>query len=259
MPAHIIHRTFQQKILLIWALALKNIRIKYKNSLLGFFWSILNPLIFLLIFNYIFGKAFPQIENYPLYAVTGIVVWTLFPVATNSVISSVLENAGVLKSIAIPPAVFPKASLVASSVNFYLLLIPFTGIMLWLGFIPGWESLLALVILHIYLVFILGIGYLLCALNVFYRDIGLLWNTLMPALFYFTPIAYPVDLIPENIRWAMKLNPIYYFVHGFRQCIYEHQIPPMIDWLMMLGIAFSFLGIGYFVFKKLQKNFISFY
>lgn len=259
MPSLQIHRTFQQKQLLIWALALKNIRVKYKNSLLGFFWSILNPLIFLLIFNYIFGQAFPTIQNYPLYAVTGIVVWTLFPVATNAVISSVLENAGVLKSIAIKATVFPKASLVSSAINFYLLLIPFTGIMFWLGFIPGWESLLAIIILHIYLIFILGIGYLLCALNVFYRDIGLLWNTLMPALFYFTPIAYPVELIPENIRWAMKLNPIYYFVDGFRKCVYEHQVPDLVNWCIMLGIAFGSLLIGYVVFRKLQKNFISFY
>jgi ABC-type polysaccharide/polyol phosphate export permease len=259
MPSPIIYRNSQQKLLLIWALALKNIRVKYKNSLLGFFWSILNPLIFLLIFNYIFGKAFPQIQNYPLYAVTGIVVWTLFPVATNAVISSILENAGILKSIAIAPTVFPKASLVSSAINFYLLLIPFTGIMLWLGLQPGWEVLLALVILHIYLVFILGLGYLLCALNVFYRDIGLLWNTLMPALFYFTPIAYPVDLIPENIRWAMQLNPIYFFVDGVRKCLYEHQVPDLNSWLIMLGIAGGSLLVGYLVFKKLQKNFISFY
>ncbi len=252
------HRTSQQKLRLIWALAMKNIRVKYKNSLLGFFWSILNPLIFLLIFNYIFGKAF-QIENYALYAVTGIVIWTLFPVATNSIISSVLENAGVLKSISVPATIFPKASLVSSAVNFYLLLIPFTAIMLWVGFIPGWESLLALLILHIFFVFILGLGYLLCALNVFYRDIGLLWNTLMPALFYFTPIAYPVELIPADMRWAIKLNPIYFFVDGFRQCLYKHEVPPLNNWLIMLAIAFGSLALGYFVFKKLKKNFISFY
>ena len=253
------HTTTPQKLRLIWALAMKNIRVKYKNSLLGFFWSILNPLIFLLIFNYIFGKAFPQIQNYPLYAVTGIVVWTLFPVATNAVISSVLENAGVLKSIAISPTTFPLASLVSSAVNFYLLLIPFTAIMIWLGLNPGWEALLALIILHVYLIFILGLGYFLCALNVFYRDISLLWNTLMPALFYFTPIAYPVELIPENIRWAMKLNPIYFFVDGFRKCIYEHKVPDLNSWVMMLTIAFGSFIIGYFLFKKLQKNFISFY
>ncbi len=238
---------------------MKNIRVKYKNSLLGFFWSILNPLIFLLIFNYIFGKAFPQIQNYPLYAVTGIVVWTLFPVATNAIISSILENSGILKSIAISPTTFPKASLVSSAINFYLLLIPFTAIMFWLGLHPGWEALLGIVILHIYLIFILGLGYLLCALNVFYRDIGLLWNTLMPALFYFTPIAYPVELIPENIRWAMKLNPVYFFVDGFRKCIYEHKVPDLNSWLMMTAIGFGSLLIGYLVFKKLQKNFFSFY
>ncbi len=259
MSAQRTHTSFQQRYRLIWALALKNIRVKYKNSILGFFWSILNPLIFLLIFNYIFGKAFPQIENYPLYAVTGIVVWTLFPVATNAVISSILENAGILKSIAIKPSTFPMASLVSSSINFYLLLIPFTGIMLWLGLQPGWEALLGIVILHIYLVFILGLGYLLCAFNVFYRDIGLLWNTLMPALFYFTPIAYPVELIPENIRWAMKLNPIYFFVDGFRKCIYEHQVPDLNNWIIMISIAFGTLLIGHLVFKKLQKNFFSFY
>lgn len=244
---------------LIWALAIKNIRVKYKNSLLGFFWSILNPLIFILIFNYIFGHAFPQIKNYPLYAVTGIIVWTLFPVATNSIISSVLENAGILKSIAINPLTFPKASIISSAINFYLLLIPFAGIMLWVGFIPSWTIIPGILVLHIYLMFILGIGYLLSALNIFYRDIGLMWNTLMPALFYFTPIAYPVELIPESIRWAIKLNPIYYFVDGFRKCIYLGEIPGWQDWGIMTAIAFGFLMIGTFTFNKLKKNFFSFY
>lgn len=253
------HQTGNQHYRLIWALAVKNIRVKYKNSLLGFFWSILNPLIFILIFNYIFGHAFPQIKNYPLYAVTGIIIWTLFPVATNAIIGSLLENAGILKSIAINPLTFPKASLISSAINFYLLLIPFTAIMLWVGFIPTWTVLPGILILHIYLIFILGLGYLLAALNIFYRDIGLMWNTLMPALFYFTPIAYPVELIPENIRWALQLNPIYYFVDGFRKCIYMGELPTMFDWGMMLSMAIGFLAVGTLVFKKLEKKFFSFY
>lgn len=244
---------------LIWELALKSIRVKYKNSILGFFWSLINPLLFLLIFNYIFGYAFTEIRNYPLYATTGIIIWIIFPVTTNQIISSLLENSGILKSVAISPILFPISALVASLLNFYLVLIPFVGIMLFVGMELTWHFFIAMFVIHLFFIFILGISLFLTACNIYFRDIGLLWNTLMPALFYFTPIAYPESLVPSHLQWPLKLNPIYHFVQIFRDCIYKQSIPSLQQIGLLLLISIGSLIIGTFIFQKLKRNFISFY
>lgn len=250
---------FRHYVFLVWALAWKNIRIKYKNSLLGFFWSLLNPLIFLLIFSFIFGQAFQGVENYKLFALSGLVAWSLFPVATNQVIGSLLENAGVLKSLQIPSLVFPGAAMVSSLINFLLTLIPFSVLMLTFGWVPGVETLALLPVLLLFVLFITGFSLFLCALNIYYRDVGLLWNTFTPAIFYFTPIAYPVQLVPEHIRWVMKLNPVYHFVESFRQVIYAGVFPPAREWLYMFILAAGAWLLGVWVYRKLEKGFISNY
>lgn len=251
--------SWQHYAFLIWALAWKNIRIKYKNSFLGFFWSLLNPLIFLLIFSFIFGRAFPGIENYKLFALSGLIAWSLFPVATNQVISSLPENAGILKSLNIPSLVFPGSAVMSAIINFFFTLVPFTALMLIFGWVPGVESLALVPVLLLFALFIAGLSLLLCSLNIYYRDVGLLWNTFTPAIFYFTPIAYPVSLVPENIRWIMKLNPVYHFVEAFREVIYAGRFPAGKEWLYMLLLAVTSCLLGISVYRKLEKGFISNY
>lgn len=244
---------------LVWVLAWKNIKVKYKNSFFGFFWSLLNPLIFLLIFSYIFGQAFQHIENYKLFALSGLVVWSLFPVASSQVISSLVENAGILKSLNVPSVLFPASALVSSVINFAITLVPFSILMFFFGWRPGIEAFLMIPVIVLFAAFIGGLSLLLCSLNIYYRDVGLLWNTFLPAVFYFTPIAYPVNLIPENIRWVMKLNPVYHFIHPFREIVYNGTLPVWKAWGYMFTLALVSIAAGLYIYRKLQKGFISNY
>lgn len=244
---------------LVWALAWKNIKVKYKNSLLGFFWSLLNPLLFLVIFSYIFSHAFQSIENYKLYALSGLVAWSLFPVASSQVIQSLVENSGILKSLNVPSIIFPASAVVSSLINFCLTMVPFGVLMIVFGWTPGMETIGIIPVLILYAGFIGGLSLLLCALNIYYRDVGLLWNTFLPAIFYFTPIAYPVELIPENIRWIMKLNPVYHYVQAFRSIFYIQQFPDYKVWIYMFIMAILALITGFFMYRKLEKGFISNY
>lgn len=261
MPFHQLKTrpSFAVWLYMIWALAWKNVRVKYKNSLLGLLWSLVNPLIFLLIFSYIFGHAFPEIENYTLYALTGLVMWSLFPVATMQIIQSLIDGAPILKSISVPAITFPLSAMLSSVIQFLFTLIPFGGIMLALGYIPSIHLLCTIPVLIFYVVFVLGFSFIICAINVYFRDAGLLWNTLLPAVFYFTPIAYPVELIPENIRWAMHLNPVYHFTEPFQKLLYFKVFPDAIQWMWMIATGVIFLLIGMFIFHSLKRGFISHY
>jgi ABC-type polysaccharide/polyol phosphate export permease len=244
---------------MIWALAWKNIRVKYKNSILGLLWSLINPLIFLLIFSYVFGTAFKEIENYRLFALTGLILWSIFPVATTQMIQSVLDGAPILKSLSVSTMIFPMSAMVSSLIQFLFTLIPFSGLMIYFGYQPSPELLFIIPVIILYLFFILGISLVLCAVNIYFRDVGLLWNTMMPAIFYFTPIAYPLHLIPENIQWILQLNPVFHFIQPFREIIYLHQIPGIFEWVTMCFISFICLITGLIIFKKLERGFIAHY
>lgn len=250
---------WQTYLYMVWTLAWKNIRVKYKNSILGLLWSLVNPLLFLLIFSYVFGHAFPDIENYTLFALTGLVIWSLFPVSTSQSAQSLLEGGPILKSLAVPPIVFPLSSLLSSIFQFLFTLIPFSFIMLSFGYEPSIHIWATIPVMFFFFLFIAGLSLLLCSVHVFFRDVGLLWNTLMPAVFYFTPIAYPTTLIPEHIRWAIQLNPVFHFIAPFRQLIYEQQWPNMQSWWLLSATGLLWFIIGLLVFKALQKHFISHY
>lgn len=244
---------------LTWALAWKNIKVKYKNSLLGFFWSLLNPLLFLLIFSFIFGNAFSDIQNYKLYALSGLVIWSFFPVASNQVIGSLIENGSVLKSLNIPPLIFTYSALVSSVINFILTLIPFTALLFMFGFKPSLNLLAVPLLLTLYFIFTFGFSLLLCATNVYFRDVGLLWNTIVPALFYFTPIAYPPHLIPAKYQWIIELNPLFHFTDMFRQMIYGNQMPPLQEWIRISIISVLAVAFGGFIFRMLKRGFFAHY
>ena len=234
-----------------------NIRVRYKNSILGIFWSLVAPLIFLGIFVFVFSRAFRDIENYPLYALSGLVFWNFFATTTAQVIGSVISGGGILKSIPVPSIVFPISSLIAALFNLLLSLIPFSILMLLFGQRPNWNLIALIPIIVLYACFALGLSLILAALNVYMRDVLMLWSSITPGLLYCTPIAYPVDLIPDEWRWLMDLNPLFHYIAAIRSVLYYSSLPTLSQWSIILAIALASLTIGIGVFQKLQRNFIS--
>jgi len=244
---------------LIQELALKTVKLRYKNSMLGFLWSMMNPLIYLVIFTFVFSYAFPGIDRYPLYALTGLMFWTFFSSSSIQVIESVINNAGVLKSINVPTIAFPLAAQVASIISLFLSLIPFSILMLIFGLKIGWETLLFLPILFLFACFTFGVSLILCALNVYFRDIQLAWTSFMPAIFYSSPIAYTSSVIPEKFLWLMKLNPLYHFITILREILYYNNVPSLTQFLVIIALAAAPLALGGYIFKRLERGFVSQY
>jgi ABC-2 type transport system permease protein len=244
---------------LLLNLAWKNVKLRYKSSFLGFFWSLLNPLLFLLIFSFIFSKAFPDIDNYPVFALTGLIFWSFFATSSGHVLGSLVESATVLKSLSVKPILFPLSQIIAGCINLLMSFIPFVFILIYLGWEAQLENLLVFPVATLLAVFTFGIALALSALNVFFRDTGMLWGALLPAFFYFTPIAYPVELIPADMKWVIELNPLYHFVEAFRTVLYHAQVLPLNRWLLLVALATFSLLIGLLVFKRLERGFISNY
>ncbi len=244
---------------MVRAVAWRNVRLRYKSSFLGFFWTLLNPLLFLLIFLLIFSEAFPQVENYPVFALSGLIFWSFFATSSAHIMGALVENAAVLRSLAVPPLVFPLAQLFAGLFNLFMSFIPFAVILHLFGRVPHFSDLLVIPIVVCFAGFIMGISLALSALNVYFRDIGLLWNALLPALFYITPIAYPADLIPERMRWVTDINPLYHYISAFRTVLYDGHIPGSDTMFLIGGMAILSMLFGGYVYKLLRTGFIANY
>lgn len=241
------------------AVAWRNVRLRYKSSFLGFFWTLLNPLLFLMIFLLIFSEAFPQIQNYPVFALSGLILWTFFSTTSAHIMGSLIENSAVLRSLAVPPLVFPVSQLLAGLFNLFMSFLPFAIILHYFGRVPHFSDLLVVPIVLCFAGFIMGLSLALAALNVYFRDIGLLWNALLPAFFYITPIAYPPDLIPDRMRWITEVNPLYQYINAFRTVLYDGLVPAAETWYVILVMAFLSIVIGGYLFKVLRPGFIANY
>ncbi len=244
---------------LIVTLGMKTIKLRYKNSIFGFLWSMMNPMIYLMIFTFVFGQVFSEIDRYPLYALTGLVFWIYFSTTTIQVIESIINSSGVLKSINVPTIAFPLAAQLASLISLLLSLIPFSILMLMFGLKLGWESLLFFPVLILFSCFTFGVSIILTSFNVYFRDVQMAWSSFMPAIFYSTPIAYTSSLIPEKFLWIIKLNPLYHYIGAIREILYYNQIPSLETFLLMGGIGIITLLVGILIFIRLERGFVSQY
>jgi ABC-type polysaccharide/polyol phosphate export permease len=244
---------------LVWVLGIKNLKLRYKNSLLGFLWSLLNPIMYLVIFSFVFGGLFNDIDRYPLYALTGLFFWSFFSTTTIQVMESLINSAGVLKSINVPTIAFPLGGLLSSSLSLLLTLLPYIVMMFIFGMRAGWEFMLFFPLLITFGMFTFGLSLIITSLNVYFRDIQIAWSTFMPAIFYATPIAYTYNVIPEKYKFIALLNPLYHYISGLRDIFYYNRTFSFGDFAIMLGIGSISLCLGLFVFNRLKGGFISQY
>ncbi|MBK8144315.1 MAG: ABC transporter permease [Bacteroidetes bacterium] len=200
----------------LYALSKRNVILRYKHSLIGFLWGFIKPLIYLLIFIVIFSAQFSSVKNYVLYATSGILVWFFFSNIVSQGVQSIIQASGIIKSVKLPVLLFPLAEVATELFNLALALMVYFVVMHWFGMVYSIQLIWLIPILFIFSIFSFSIAIFLAALNVYFRDIGILWNTIQPAIFYLTPIAYTEALIPERFSFVIKLNPIYYFIKLFR-------------------------------------------
>ena len=245
-----------QNITRIYALSKRNVILRYKNSLVGFFWGFFKPLLYLMILVVIFSQV-ANIPHFVLYTTSGLVLWFFFSNVTGQSVGNIVGSAGLLKSINIPSLFFPLSEMLSELFNLFITIFVFLIIMHWFGIVYSFKLLLIIPCVLLFATFTLGLNLLLCSVNVFFRDVGIIWTTIQPALFYLTPIAYQESMIPAKYALVFKCNPIYYFIKLGRGIFYDATAPSWHLWGQCILIAFAMFIIGQFVFSKLKNQFIS--
>lgn len=248
---------FRQYKALMRELVVRDLKVKYRRSILGYVWSLLNPLLMMTVMTVVFSYMFRfDIPNYPLYLICGQTLWTFFNESTSMAMHSVLQNGTLIRKVYIPKYIFPFSRVLSSFVTTGFSLVSILIVMLVTKVPLSVEMLLVPVPLLFLLVFCMGMGMILSALSVYFRDIVHLYGVLTMAWMYVTPIFYPISALPENVAVFLNLNPMYHFIAFFRELVLYGSVPAAGVWLSCIVSSLSVFAVGLLVFHKLQKNFI---
>lgn len=253
---------------LLYYLVLRELKARYKNSILGFLWSLLNPLGMMLVFIVVFGVLRPQadIDRYPIFLLCGLLPWNYFSDSIMGSLTSISHGASLVKKVYFPREILPIAEVLSQLINFLLAFIVLFAILIIFrtNFSPWLLWMLPIVIL-IQTCFQIGIGLILSTLNVFYRDTAMIMNVAILALFFLTPIFYSVDLLPATFtlfgaEWPLRrvfyiLNPMASIINLYRDLLYWGRITDMDFFLRTAATAVATLCIGYWIFNRYAGSF----
>lgn len=242
---------------LIKQLVDRDFKAKYKRSLLGVFWSFLNPLLNMAVQYVVFSNLFRfDIPYFPVYLLCGNVIFTYFSESCGMALTSIVGNAGLITKVYVPKYIYPLTRILSSLINLLISMIPLIAVALISGLLPAPAYILSLYAFVCLALFCLGLGMLLSAAMVFFRDIQFLWGVLTTIWMYLTPIFYPVSALPEAAQRIVMMNPLYYYVTFVRTCIIDGVSPEPTMYAQCLLYAIAALVVGAWVFKKNQDKFV---
>lgn len=250
-------KTFYEYKSLLWEFVKRDIKLKYRNSALGIVWSMLNPLLVMVVLTFIFSNIFKNsIPNFPVYCLSGRLLYDFFSQATNQSMVSITGKSSLIKKIYVPRYLYPLSRVISSFIIFLISLVPLIGIMLFTGVELNKMSLLILYPLIMLLFIGLGIGFMLSAINVFFRDLQHLYSVALLVVMYMSAIFYSPDIIDPKYIFVLQLNPIFSVISVFRDCILYGQVTSITNWILCGVYALIFVIIGTVVFYKTQDKFI---
>lgn len=234
----------------------RDIKLKYRRSVLGIFWSFLEPLGTMVVLTIVFSTLFNRIENYPVYLLTGLLVYQFFAGGTNGAMRSMISNAGILKTIYIPKYLYSLSAIFSNFVTYLLSLIvlfmvmAITHVNFTMYIVFASLPILALLLLTI------GVGLIMATINVFFRDVQYLYGILLLMLMYLTPIFYPPEIVPDSFRFIQTYNPLFAIIQCCRSCFLYGTLYNMQDLFFAMGTGIVALFVGILVFYKSQDKFI---
>ncbi len=247
--------TIRQYIFVIRELTGREIKRKYARSSLGIIWSVLSPLLFMVVLSLIFSTMFKRsIENFPIYYLTGQIFWTLFSGATNASMTALVDNKSLLLKAKLPKQVFILSRIYTSLVNFGFTCIAYVLMLLVFRIKPSLTMLLFPVDVIFMLLFSMGIGYILSVAYVFFADIKYLYSVFLTLLMYLSAVFYPLTSLPEGMQKVIGCNPVYVFIAFSRTCVMYGEMPDVIMWIKAVCWSIGSFLIGYIVFKRKENQ-----
>lgn len=241
---------------LIYQLVRRDVIARYKRSALGIAWTMLYPLGMMIVLTVVFSQLFGGVRGYPAYILSGLVAWNFFAQTTSAGMTQMVWGGSLLHRIYMPRTAFVVSAIGTGVVNIGLSLVPLLLMTVIVGLALGWSILFLPVATLLLAAFALGVSLLLSAWAIYFPDVAEMYQVALLAWMYLTPIIYPVETIPEKIRfWFLHLNPMYYLVEVFREPVYNGVLPP---W-SLLGeaalIAVLTLAVGWIVFCSRADEF----
>ncbi|RGW70786.1 ABC transporter permease [Collinsella sp. AF11-11] len=265
-PASHAKNDFEKDKFILKQLVTKDFKIKYRRSVLGVAWSVLNPLLMMVVMSIVFSTIFGQSRNgsitpemYPLYLIVGNITFSVMSESTNQALMSIIWASSLLKKVKVHRWVFPVQKVLFSLVNFSFSLVAVALVMLFFRVVPTWHLILLPVCLLLLMCFCMGLGMMLSALAVFFRDVMHLWTVVITAWMYLTPIFWTTDYISQMAHWIqvlVVLNPMYNYLQFMRDIFLFNTVPSALTFGLCVAWAVLALAIGYTVFHKTEHKFI---
>jgi len=240
---------------LIYQLVRRDIVSRYKRSVLGISWTMLNPLGMMIILTFVFSNIFHMVKGYPAYVLSGLLAWTFFSQTTHAAIFNLVWGGEYFQRIYLPRSVFALSSIGTGLVNLLLSMIPLLIVMLIVGVPIRLTILFSPVAIILLAFFSLGVGLLISCLAIYFPDVIDMYQIVLMGWFYLTPILYPFEIIPERFRTLIHFNPMLSFVNLFRVPIYDGQLPTAADLIIAFVAALVTVGIGWWVFARKSDEF----
>lgn len=235
----------------------KDIIRKYRGSFLGIIWSLLNPLLTMLVLTVVFSTLFKRdINNFPLYLISGKLIYDFFSIATNAAMRSITSSASLIRKVYVPKYLLTVSKV---SSNFIILCITLIDLIIVMLITNARITFLVIylpIVLLFLFIYTVGFGLIIATLGTFFRDVEHLYSVFLMILMYICAIFYPVNIVPIQFRIIFTLNPVYQYIEAFRALVYYNVIPDFTNVLLCILYALTSIVTGIFVFKKNQDKFI---
>jgi len=241
---------------LVYNLVSRDLKVKYKGSMLGFLWSLLNPLVMLIVYTLAFKYIIKiRVENFPLFFLCGFLPWIFLSLSLSMAVSSIRDNANLVKKVYFPREILPLSIVLSNLFQFLLTFIILIPALILFKVKLGFALIFLPLIIVFQLAFTLGLSYLLSALYVFFSDVKHLLEIFLQIWFWLTPIIYPLDFVPERFRSLYSLNPMVLFVGSYRDSLLYNRSLSLSRLTFLVFIGAIFLFFGQTVFQAYNRRF----
>jgi ABC-type polysaccharide/polyol phosphate export permease len=252
-----IYRKRKNYFFLIEQFAITDFKMRYSKSFLGYIWSLINPLFFFFVYYVVFSVLlrFNTDRNYPIYLLTGILIWNFFSETTQSGMRSIFYKSSLLTKVKFPLMIIPVSSLVANTLIFLINIVVLFVCLFFIGVDVHYSVGYLLVVLLNLVLFSHGVTLILCSFYLKFRDLEYIWGILLQLGFWLTPIVYKLDIIPAKYVHYIMLNPMTHIIINFQEILINGHAPALKDMLQSFIIAYVTVCIGAFIFDKTQHKF----
>ncbi len=233
----------------------RNLKLRYKRSVLGVLWTLLEPLMLMVILTLVFSTVFQPLQDFPVYLLAGLILFDFFSRSTLQIVEEIIASQGLAQRIYVPRSAFALAAVLTYLTNWAIAQLPLLGIMAALGrpFSPALLTVPAAMLLAA--CFALGVGLIVATLGAFFHDVRLTYQVLLTAWFYATPIIYPIEIVPSGLRPIFEANPLTLLCRLLRDPVYDGAVAPAAVWSAAAACSLGTLLLGWWVFTHWRNAF----